>query len=94
MNTIPSSRRGRQGAVAQIKPLFSITPQLIAGILLLTLGIVVLVLGTSASHAAHTAGTSFAGRLPHTTVWYALGGFVTGLVGLLLLLLSLLTRRT
>jgi uncharacterized membrane protein len=61
------------------------TPQRIAGIVLLIVGVALLVVGLNASHSvADQVKDTFTGRFTEGTTWYIIGGIATGLVGLLL----------
>jgi len=63
--------------------------QRILGVVLLVAGVVLLVLGMNASHSmADQVSNTFTGRFTHATTWYIFGGGVTGLFGLLLVLLG------
>jgi hypothetical protein len=63
------------------------SPQRIAGIVLLTLGIVLLIVGMNASDSlADQVSNTFTGRFTDRTTWYIGGGIVTGVLGVSLLL--------
>ena len=94
MNTLESPRKRRHHSTAAVRPFFNITPKLIVGILMLAVGIMVLVSGTNASHAADPSGTWLVSRFPHSLFYFTLSGVLTGLIGVWLLLGSLLTKRT
>lgn len=62
------------------------TPQRIAGIVLLVLGLVLVIVGLNASESvADQVTETFTGRFTQTTMWYLIGGLVSGLAGALLL---------
>jgi hypothetical protein len=57
----------------------------IFGIVLLTVGVVLIVMGVVASRSlANSLSTVFAGRLTQNTLWYIFGGIVAAVVGFLL----------
>jgi hypothetical protein len=61
------------------------SPQRIAGIVFLVVGIVVLTVGMNASHsAADQISNTFTGRFTHDTALYIIGGGAAALLGLLL----------
>ncbi|HEX4794721.1 MAG TPA: DUF3185 family protein [Humisphaera sp.] len=63
------------------------SPQRIAGIVLLVVGAIVLIVGMNASHsAADQVSNTFTGKFTRDTMWYIIGGGAAGLFGLLLLL--------
>jgi len=69
--------------------------QLILGTLMLIAGVALLITGTHASHSlADQVNNTLYGRFTQGTTWYILGGVGTGLVGLYLLLVNLLSKRT
>jgi hypothetical protein len=62
-------------------------PQRIAGIVLLTLGIVLLIVGMNASDSvADRVSNTFTGRFTERTTLYIGGGIVSGVLGVSLLL--------
>lgn len=66
---------------------YLMSPQRIFGIALLALGVVLLVIGMSASHSmADQVSNMFTGRFTDNTTWYIVGGIVTGIAGLSMLL--------
>lgn len=66
------------------------TPQRIFGLALLIVGVALLVIGMNSSHSmADQVSNSFMGRFTEHTLWYIVGGIVTGLVGLTMLLFGL-----
>ena len=69
------------------------SPQRIAGIVLLVLGIVVLMIGLNASESvADQVSETFTGRFTDRTTWYILGGIAMGVVGLVLTLVGVKAR--
>jgi uncharacterized membrane protein len=61
------------------------SPQRIAGIVLLVVGVAVLIYGMNASHSlADRVSDTFTGRFTEATTWYIIGGAASGLLGLLL----------
>jgi drug/metabolite transporter (DMT)-like permease len=59
-------------------------PQRILGIALLVTGVILVVLGTNASHSlADQVNNTFTGRFTERTTWYIIGGIGLALVGLL-----------
>lgn len=61
------------------------SPQRIAGIVLLVLGIVVLMIGLNSSESvADQVSETFTGRFTERTTWYILGGIAMAVVGLVL----------
>jgi len=63
------------------------SPQRIAGIVLLVIGVIVLIAGMNASHSvADQVSNSFTGRFTKDTMWYLIGGGAAALFGLLLVL--------
>ena len=57
----------------------------IIGVLLLIGGVVLIIIGVTASHSlADNLSTLFRGRLTQNTLWYIIGGAVAAVVGLLL----------
>jgi len=61
--------------------------QRLAGILLLVVGVVLLAMGISASDSAADRWSNFfTGHFTDATVWYILGGAVTAIAGLAMLL--------
>jgi K+ transporter len=59
----------------------------ILGLVLLVVGVVLLIMGFSASRSlADSVSTAFTGRLTRNTLWYFIGGGASALVGLLLAL--------
>jgi uncharacterized membrane protein YidH (DUF202 family) len=61
------------------------SPQRILGVVLLIVGIVALIMGMNASHSvADQVSNTFTGRFTQATTWYILGGFVSGIIGLLM----------
>lgn len=58
-------------------------PQRIFGIVLLTAGVVLLVIGMNASHSvADQLSNTFRGRFTDATTWYIVGGIAAGIAGL------------
>ena len=65
------------------------SPQRILGLLLLTGGIILLVVGMNASHSfADQISNLFTGRFTDNTTWYIIGGIVAGIVGLSMVLVG------
>lgn len=65
------------------------TPQRIAGIVLLVLGVVLLIFGLNSSNSVvDQVSEGVTGRYTDTTMWYIIGGIVLGLVGLVLTLMG------
>lgn len=65
------------------------SPQRIAGIVLLVLGVVLLVFGVNASNSlADQVSEGLIGRFTEKTMWYIVGGIVLGLAGLVLTLVG------
>jgi hypothetical protein len=63
------------------------SPQRIAGIALLILGVGLLVVGMNAKNSmVDQMSNTFLGHFTDKTTWYLLGGAVSGLVGLVMLL--------
>lgn len=61
--------------------------QRLLGVLLLVVGVVLLIMGISASEsAADRLSSFFSGHFTDVTTWYILGGAVTAAVGLVMLL--------
>jgi hypothetical protein len=94
IGTSNSSRPYIRRRIAIVKPGRKIRPQLVIGVLMVLVGVVVLLTGTHAPPAltdepASLIRVGFAQPIP----WYVLGGLVTGLVGLPLVLASLLRNR-
>jgi hypothetical protein len=59
----------------------------IFGIVLLTVGVVLIVMGVVASRSlANSLSTVFAGHLTQNTLWYIFGGIAAAVVGFLLAL--------
>ena len=59
--------------------------QRIVGIVMLTVGVILLIVGMNASHSAADQIThSFTGRFTQDTAWYIFGGGAAALFGLLL----------
>ena len=70
------------------------TPQRIFGAVLLIVGVVLLVIGMNSSHSmADQVSNTFTGRFTDNTQWYIVGGVVTGLAGLAIVLLGLRGRN-
>ena len=62
-------------------------PQRIGGIVLLVAGVILLVIGMNASHSvADRWSNFFTGHFTDSTVWYIVGGAVSGVVGLMLVM--------
>ena len=65
------------------------SPQRIAGIVLLVVGVIVLIAGMNASHSlADQVSNSFTGRFTKDTMWYLIGGGAAALFGLLLVVVG------
>jgi len=65
------------------------SPQRIAGIVLLVVGVIVLIVGMNASHSvADQVSNSFTGRFTKDTMWYLIGGGAAALFGLLLVVVG------
>lgn len=61
------------------------SPQRIAGIVLLVLGVVLLIFGINSSNSVvDQVSEGVTGRFTDTTMWYIVGGIVLGLTGLAL----------
>jgi len=61
--------------------------QRIIGVVLLVAGVILLLVGTNASHSvADQVSNTFAGRFTQTTTWYIVGGIGLGIGGLLALI--------
>jgi len=70
------------------------SPQSIVGVVLLVLGVALLVIGVNASHSfADQVHNTFTGRFTDSTTWYIIGGIVSGIVGLVLLLFGIRGRH-
>jgi uncharacterized membrane protein YidH (DUF202 family) len=64
-----------------------VSVQRLVGIVLLVIGGVLLVVGINASNSVTDQVTdAFTGRFTQSTMWYLIGGAVSALVGLLLVL--------
>ena len=62
-------------------------PQRIIGVLILIFGMGLLIVGmTSSRSMADQISNTFTGRFTQATTWYILGGIVTGLLGIFLML--------
>lgn len=62
------------------------TPQRLAGIALLVIGIILLIVGLSSSDSvADQVSETFTGRFTDKTMWYILGGAAMAVVGVILL---------
>ena len=62
------------------------SPQRIAGIALLVIGVGLLVVGMNASHSiTDQVSNTFTGKFTDETTWYILGGIAMGVVGVLML---------
>jgi len=71
------------------------SPQRILGILILLVGAGLLIVGMNSSHSmADQVSNTFTGRFTQATTGYILGGIVTGLFGLFLLLAGSFGSRT
>ncbi len=58
----------------------------IVGVVLLVVGIILVIMGVSASSSvADKLSSTFTGRLTDNTLWYIIGGAVSGVLGLLLM---------
>jgi hypothetical protein len=58
------------------------SPQRIAGIVCLVIGVVLVVMGINASHsAADQVSNTFTGHFTNATTWYILGGIALAIVG-------------
>lgn len=67
----------------------------ICGIALLIIGIVLMIVGYNATHSiANHLSTTFTGELTNRTAWYLYGGGALAIVGLLLVIFGLRSRRT
>lgn len=63
-------------------------PQRLVGIVLLTIGVILLVMGINATGSlAEQASETFTGSYSDKTTWYIVGGIVAALVGLFLALM-------
>jgi len=63
------------------------SPQRIFGVALLTIGVVLLVIGMNSSHSiADQVSNTVTGRFTDNTTWYIVGGIVTGIAGLSMVL--------
>ena len=63
------------------------SPQRIAGIVLLVLGVVLLIVGLNASESvADQVSETFTGRFTRETMWYIIGGIAAAVLGLILVL--------
>jgi drug/metabolite transporter (DMT)-like permease len=61
------------------------SPQRIAGIVLLVLGVVLLIFGINSSNSVvDRVSEGVTGRFTDTTMWYIVGGIVLGITGLAL----------
>jgi hypothetical protein len=66
------------------------TPQRILGFALLAFGVVLLVIGMNSSHSMmDQLSNTFTGRFTDRTNWYILGGIVSGVAGLAMVLIGL-----
>jgi hypothetical protein len=66
---------------------FLMNPQRIFGVLLLVCGVVLLITGFNAAHSiSDQVSRTFTGRFTETTTWYIVGGIVSGLLGLSMIL--------
>ena len=64
--------------------------QRIVGIVLLVAGIALFVTGTNSSHSfADQMSNTFTGRFTDNTNWYIISGIVSGVAGVLMLVLGL-----
>ncbi len=64
-------------------------PQRIFGIVLLAVGIFLLVTGMNSSHSvADQVSNTFTGRFTDHTTWFILGGIVSGLVGISMMIMG------
>ena len=65
------------------------SPQRIFGVALLTIGVVLLFIGMNSSHSiADQVSNTFTGRFTDNTTWYIVGGIVTGIAGLSMVIFS------
>lgn len=63
--------------------------QRIAGTVLFVVGVVLLIVGMTASDSlADQVSQTFRGRFTQTTTWYIVGGIGSGLLGLIMLLVG------
>jgi drug/metabolite transporter (DMT)-like permease len=66
------------------------SPQRIAGIVLLLIGVILLIVGINASDSvADKFSNFFSGHFTDSTMWYIIGGIALALVGLLSFSLTL-----
>lgn len=66
------------------------SPQNIAGIVLLAVGIILFVMGMNASNSfVDQANEALTGRYTDKTTWYIIGGAASGLIGLMLVLVGM-----
>jgi uncharacterized membrane protein len=71
------------------------SPQRIAGIVLLVVGLFLLIMGINATDSvADQVSETFTGRFTETTTWYIIGGIISTLVGLLLVIFGVRTPRS
>lgn len=69
------------------------SPQRIAGIVLLVVGVVLLVMGLTASDSlADQVSETFTGRFTERTTWYIIGGIALGVLGLVLAFFGVRTK--
>ncbi len=70
------------------------SPQRMAGIVLLVVGVILLIIGMNASHSAADRWSNFfTGHFTDTTVWYIVGGIASALLGALLMLFGVSGRH-
>lgn len=63
------------------------SPQRIAGTVLLVVGVILLIIGMNASHSvSDQVSRTFTGRFTEATTWYIIGGIASALLGALLVL--------
>jgi len=71
------------------------SPQRIAGIVLLAVGLFLLIMGINATDSiADQVSETFTGRFTETTTWYIIGGIACSLVGLALVFFGVRTPRS
>ena len=69
--------------------------QLSAGVVLLVFGVVLLIVGVSASNSvADQVSNTLTGRFTQATTWYIVGGVASAAFGLFLVLLNLRRKLT
>jgi len=70
------------------------SPQRILGVVLLVVGIILLIVGSNASHSVtDQVSNTFTGKFTQATMWYIIGGIAMALVGLLMVLFGVRDKK-